>query len=456
MHLRHEPRRCRRLPRPLLLERLEERCLLSYSITDLGTLPGIPVSGAEGVNASGQVVGGGGGGNAFLWDSTYGIQDLGSLAAHGSDAGGINASSQVVGTSNVAGLDVHAFLWDSVNGMQDLGTLGGARSQALGINDSGQVVGYADLVGDFPGHAFLWDSSGGMQDLGTLPGDGNSSAYGINASGQVVGESATPGNFFFHAFLWDSGGGMQDLGNLPGAKSSNAYGINASGQVVGRSIFSDGTEHAFLWDSSGGMQDLGTPAGAVSSEAFGINAFGQVVGASEQPGLFRAFLWDNTGGMQNLDDLLPEGAGWSLVYAAGINDAGQIVGQGKNPSGQYHAYLLTPDGGAAPRGRMKSSAVIDPAVVQVLASFASHDNPGFSGSVSLFQNVQADPVPPEIVNPMHGEPTLPDCAGLIPQRASPQRQAQDVLFAAGDVTQPAGPLSGWELDLLALALSQPE
>ena len=47
--------------------------------------------------------------------------------------------------------------------------------------------------------------------------------------------------------------------------------------------------------------------------------------------------------MQGLDALLdPSGAGWSLRVATAIDDAGDIVGQGKNPSGASRAFLLTP------------------------------------------------------------------------------------------------------------------
>ena len=48
--------------------------------------------------------------------------------------------------TQTGGENSHAFLYDSTNGMKDLGTLGGTNSYAYSINDSGQVVGYSDTA----------------------------------------------------------------------------------------------------------------------------------------------------------------------------------------------------------------------------------------------------------------------------------------------------------------------
>src|ERR1700676_566885 len=79
---------------------------------------------------------------------------------------------------------VHAFLWSSTTGMQDLGSIGGGNSYANGINNAGQVVGYYETA--VSTRAFLWTASTGMQDLGTLGGS-FAMASGINSAGQVVG-----------------------------------------------------------------------------------------------------------------------------------------------------------------------------------------------------------------------------------------------------------------------------
>jgi probable HAF family extracellular repeat protein len=137
---------------------------------------------------------------------------------------------------------------------------------------------------------------------------------------------------------------ITDLGALPGGSNASvAFGINDSGQVVGQSGASTGNR-AFLWDSTSGMQDLGDLAGGPDySVARGINNSGQVVGSSRASTGTRAFLWDSTSGMQDLNDLLdPSGVGWTLSRSLVVNDAGQIVGVGRNPDGVTRGFLLTP------------------------------------------------------------------------------------------------------------------
>jgi probable HAF family extracellular repeat protein len=128
--------------------------------------------------------------------------------------------------------------------MIDLGTLGGYSTSATGVNASGQVVGTSDTTNGTT-HAFSWTAAGGMIDLGSLGGS-SSYAWAVNASGQVVGTSATADGTY-HAFSWTAAGGMIDLGSLGGNYSSAAYAINASGQVGGNSLTPDGALRATLW-----------------------------------------------------------------------------------------------------------------------------------------------------------------------------------------------------------------
>ena len=314
----------------------------SYTITDLGTLGGSQ-SWANGINASGQVVGesdtaGDTAQHGFRYANGV-MTDLGTLSGtHSSSASGINASGQIVGVSYTAGdkQSLRAFRYTG-NAMTVLGTLGGANSYAFGINDSGQIVGYATTK-NLANHAFRY-TSGVMTDLSTLGGT-ISSASGINASGQIVGDSSTTGNTAQHAFQYTNGV-MSDLGTL-GGTDSFAYGINASGQVVGESkTTGNSATHAFRY-ANGVMSDLGT-LGGTNSGAYSINTSGQIVGYSDTAnGAYHAYLYDG-GQMVDLNSLLPAGSGWTLQEAKAVNDAGQIAGHGVI-NGQGHAFLMSPGG----------------------------------------------------------------------------------------------------------------
>jgi probable HAF family extracellular repeat protein len=435
-----------------LLESLEERCLLSYQLTNLGALSSQDDSFAEGINSSGQVAGSSVDyqdfSNAFLWDATHGIQAL--PPGGYSEAYGINDNGQVVGDENFSHL--HAFLWDTVHGMQrDLGTLPGNNgSVAFGINNNGQVVGYSSLE-SVSAHAFLWDATSGMQDLGTLPGDRNSVAHGINASGQVIGESyigSSPG----HAFLWDATSGMQDLGTLPGARDSFAYGINGSGQVVGVS-----GPHAFLWDATNGMQDLGALPGDSGSIARSINDSGQVVGRSFHD-LFRltyhAFIWQN-GTMSDLNDLIPAGSGLTLLSAEAINNAGQIVGWGVS-GGTIRAFLLTPDSSprTAPAGTVHFTSSDAPAVLLADSTVTAADagvHP-FSltlatlGDQTLTGTATADAT-------RIGRATVPGTSDAATPAGPMMQNATDALFARSHRDNASVSASDWEVKDLELGVS---
>jgi probable HAF family extracellular repeat protein len=259
----------------------------------LGSPPGLTSSIPAGINDNGDVVGYSYLNSVpprnycpFLYTQGY-LDDISIVGA--TMAFGINDSGQIVGS----GVNGHAFVYNAYTGGRatDLGTLGGSESIAFGISGNGQVVGSA-YTANGDEHAFLF-SGGAMQDLGTLLGGTFSRAYAVNNVGQAVGIAYGPnGTGIQHAFLY-SGGQMQDLGTFGGIGSCANW-INNAGQVVGYAGVLSGPPHAFLY-SGGVMIDLSAlidpSSGWTIEGADAINDEGQIVGDGINPaGADDAFL----------------------------------------------------------------------------------------------------------------------------------------------------------------------
>ena len=307
---------------------------------------------AKGINASGQVVGHvylpRGGFHAFITGPNgAGMRDIHTGEGIYSTAYAINDAGRAVGVLS----DLGGFITGPNGiGVTGLGTLGGFGSTAFGINNAGQVVGLSYKTVEDTSlsarRAFITGPNGaGMSDLGTLGGSAGV-ANSINATGQVAGYSWTADGFN-HAFITGPEGmGMTDVGNRLSGVYSEARDINAAGQAVGFSSTNVGNWYAFMIDVKGvGITDLGSLGGNFSV-ANGINDGGQVVGFSSVPGdkSDHAFITGPNGAdMTDLNSLVYLADGAVLTEAFRINNAGQVIADGYNPTDtRSHAYLLTP------------------------------------------------------------------------------------------------------------------
>lgn len=225
----------------------------------------------------------------FLYNGQDKI-DLGTLGGNHTTANGINASGAVVGGSDLANGQQRGFLWRN-DVMTPLDTLSGDFSVANGINDQDVIAGSA-TNSDGVSRAVVW-KEGAVLDLGVLEGasaDADANALAINNAGQVTGY-ARNAQGMLHAFLGTSEGMIDIMPTFSG--SSFGHDINSAGRIVGLASSGFSSAVAFYWD--GEFHDLNDlipeNSGWALQDARGINDLGQIVGSGFNPqGQYRAFI----------------------------------------------------------------------------------------------------------------------------------------------------------------------
>ena len=255
-----------------------------------------------------------------------------------SEANDISNSGDIVGSAHL-GQQWHAALYGS-DQWNDL-TIGTGWSQyyyswAYGVNNYGDVVGYHDYsnagIPKFPppwnkATGFVY-SDGTMTTFAPPTGYDSSEALAINDSGQVAGIYYNTSSWAAYAFL-SSGGVITNIsGDAHVSTGWDRIHMNGLGDVVGNLNGS-----GFLY-SNGETTSFGT-----AFACNGINDVGQIVGWDSSTWVGK--LYEN-GQFIDLSAAIQDNPGWTLVAPMDINNLGQIVGVGTNPSGEDHAFLLTP------------------------------------------------------------------------------------------------------------------
>jgi probable HAF family extracellular repeat protein len=327
-----------------------------YTITDLGRPAGMPVGFAGNINNNGQVVGWSGWyntPNARAWKYDGGpLIDLGT-GTYGAGTPGatsyaydINNAGTAVGSfyfTYELNSPYHALVWSTTGAMTDIHPGATGSSAAMAVNAGGQIVGYVAPESGSQ-YAFRYDGNT-LVDLNSFVPAGSgwqlSAAYNINTAGQIVGEGTLNG--LGHAFLLSADGStLTDLGTIDGSWAAG-WDINDGNVVVGSAYDASYVEYAFRWDSAGGRQILGHLDGDDSAMALGINSSGVIVGYSYLSSEYSeptAMIYKD-GEMIDLNTLIDPASGWTLTWACGINDRGQIVGTGYNASHEENTFLLT-------------------------------------------------------------------------------------------------------------------
>jgi probable HAF family extracellular repeat protein len=233
-------------------------------------------------------------------------------------ASGINAQGEIVGTYTDSGGRVHGFLLSGGH-FRSIDFPGAFSTSARGIGPAGDIVGSYLLPGEsgsVPNHGFLMTRRGGFFKVdvpghvntiaqrilpdGTILGcyhddDTTMSMFGMSIAGRRV--QATPEPMSMHNGATPDGrtivGLYTDMRDnrgkayiirdgvfspleVPGAAGTAAWDVSPSGLVVGNYRDAAGRFHGFQYDG----QTFGRidAPGATATRAVGVNAHGDVVG----------------------------------------------------------------------------------------------------------------------------------------------------------------------------------
>jgi probable HAF family extracellular repeat protein len=338
----------------------------TYTLTDLGFLPGFTNMYPSAINIHGDVVGYADirsglpatEEHVFLYGNGK-LSDLNPNSFTYSFAIDINARQQLIGLFVDQGDPLAFTVW---NGQYQQFNLVIGLTSPTAINDIGQIVGNAtgyDIISNqYSAYAFLRQPNYTVIQLPTFNGSIIHPAA-INNLGQIAGsvQYNNANGFLLSDVVISQPGGkaFRDLGNLGGP--AYATGMNIWGQVVGYSATTIGSDPATFYAalySHGRVINLGLPASETVSKfqsfATGINDFGVIVGYSElvgvsaeaKPSAYARGLVYINGQWRVLNDLVnATGKGLTIVKANGINDFGQIVATALDAAGNVHAVILT-------------------------------------------------------------------------------------------------------------------
>ncbi|MEK7646525.1 MAG: DUF3466 family protein [Patescibacteria group bacterium] len=295
----------------------------------------------------------------------YVLTDLGTLGSTMVDVKAINNKGQIVGISQLSdGISHRAFLYED-GYMRDLGTLGGSYSAAFGINNQGKVVGHT-VTSLNQGVPFIYHNNvmSALEGFAS-PERHDATAMDINNNGDIVG-------YYFdqvenhHMFIYNDGqitetyefmqpyainNSRYVVGTSDGypciyrdgeleiisSESGYAYDVNDAGITVGFLRINPILHEAFVYEN-GSMLYIPAIGSFTRTKAYAINNHSHVVGSSGS----KAFIYAQGQTIDLNTRIIGAGTNWILAEAYSINDLGQIVGEGVNPSGESRAFLLNP------------------------------------------------------------------------------------------------------------------
>ncbi|MBA2918122.1 MULTISPECIES: PEPxxWA-CTERM sorting domain-containing protein [Sphingomonas] len=344
---------------------------VKYNVTELKPLPGFArgAVGDEsyGINDSGQSVGrmrnadSLNGARAVVWDRNGNVTQLATPGgAWMSKADGINNSGVIsgdIGVGEAGNFDTRrAVRWTSPGNYQFLLPDVGRFSTGDVINDNGWIGGieYLGAYDDMSWRAYVWSPDGTIRWVDPNLSNGRIEWFGANSSNVFSGTQAVIGDdegTSFAAVVWSEGTGPVALPTRAGMIATSGGDINDGGIVIGADWDGNITDTGLWWDAAHNLHTLGFVPGTTGSGPNAINNVNQVVGWSADENVCdpfgdfscrRAAIWDLSGGATDLNDLIDPGLGYTLLFANGINDLGEIYGEAADATGRRFMFLARP------------------------------------------------------------------------------------------------------------------
>jgi uncharacterized membrane protein len=279
------------------------------------------------------------------------VEELAAPPGGSSRAVAINSRGDVAGSVYPVNGHTRAALWLVGKGLRWLGPDTEFDTQAVDVNDRLQVPiwssepGTPGLLWDYGKTSALSAAPVAINNAGTLlyaPPPGGIQWVALNDAGDRLG--GTWDGPLFRPAAGNTLTAIVDTDSvIHRPESFSPIAVNNRGQVLlNRSndvLYMPGG--SFLW-----REGVLTPVGDWTTMAAALNDDRAVVGDTfdSEASLYGPrfpFLWTPRGGLVDLTKRLVNGAGWEILSAVAINNAGQIAGNGLK-DGRPRAFRLTP------------------------------------------------------------------------------------------------------------------